>query len=636
VNALLKSIDLFKNNYFILILTGLLISCGAPNKNPFGTSQFIKLENWHYRIGDSPTETSGKFLWISESLNSDGWKAAATSDEILSENSSGTIWLRMTLPAYKLNNPVLYLGAVEKHMQVYLNNKLLYQTGEITTVTNLQFLGWHQNLVPLPARRSGDVLTLRIRYGSSIDGPPGVVLIGNAADLYQAMFMENSDDFVFGSIFFFIGLAAVIIYAGFQRTKLILAIALFLIPISIFIAANSSFLQMLFNAPLLFYQADHFSLYAASIGGIYSMELIVADNYKKIVRIIWMLLLFYMAGDLLSNMFIGVTHPSNFMHFLVLLCVSLIAAFITIFLSIKKGDVENKILLIGMIIFILFAVMEVMIFVTGTKDHNFGYSANVIHFGVLFYVISLISIIVHKYAEANRGKEKAQKEALEAAKRESRARAEFSSRLIESQETERKRIAGELHDSIGQDIIIAKSMLTFDKNSELGNIENVNEILSKTARSISEISHNLRPLELDELGLTTTLESMIDRIDEITDIEFDVRLEDIDDLIDEDNRINFFRIVQEALNNIVKHSAADMVSIYASKKEDFFILTIHDNGKGFDISKKNSGSRPHFGISAMKERASLINGKLSIASGEKNGTKIALSIRLNRESLNGK
>jgi two-component system nitrate/nitrite sensor histidine kinase NarQ len=79
-----------------------------------------------------------------------------------------------------------------------------------------------------------------------------------------------------------------------------------------------------------------------------------------------------------------------------------------------------------------------------------------------------------------------------------------------------------------------------------------------------------------------------------------------------------------------------MVSIYASKKEDFFILTIHDNGKGFDISKKNSGSRPHFGISAMKERASLINGKLSIASGEKNGTKIALSIRLNRESLNGK
>ena len=94
-------------------------------------------------------------------------------------------------------------------------------------------------------------------------------------------------------------------------------------------------------------------------------------------------------------------------------------------------------------------------------------------------------------------------------------------------------------------------------------------------------------------------------LEEITDIKFEVELPEIDKYFDKNSSINIFRVFQEALNNIVKHSAATIVKIKAYAKGDFLKITIEDNGKGFagdSTAAAESSKRAHFGIAGMKER----------------------------------
>ena len=143
----------------------------------------------------------------------------------------------------------------------------------------------------------------------------------------------------------------------------------------------------------------------------------------------------------------------------------------------------------------------------------------------------------------------------------------FSRQLIASQENERKRIAAELHDSLGQRLVVIHNLALFALRSRNKNtIEPaaVEEIGSETKLAIQEtreISYNLRPFQLDRLGLTKAIEVMIRTVARSTEIAISSQIDDIDDLFPEDLRINFYRILQEGLNNVVKHAAATVVEI---------------------------------------------------------------------------
>ncbi len=619
-----------KNVYFILLLLP-LISPAQGNKTTSNEIRFVQLKNWQYRIGDSLVDSNGNLLWLNNTLNSEKWKSIKSLDELPLNSGVKKIWLRTVIPDYKFINPAIYLGQVEEYFQVYLNKKLIYQLGDFSSFDKVNFLGWQQNLIPIRYHKKGDVITLRIWCGSGKIGPAGYVLIGSAENLFKELFFHNLVDLIFASIFFFIGIASVIIYFGFQKKNLIFGIALFLIPISIFISANTSFLQMIFKAPRIFYQLDHFSLYAASIGGFFIIEQLVSKKYKKIIRTTWLISLAYMTGDLLSNILWGVTEPRWFVCFLSLLGLNMIISVVVLVLNVKKGGVENKLLLAGMIIFLFSASIELILFFEKTRGNYFGYNVLVIHIGVLSYVISLILIIVYNYINANKEKDIAQEKVLEATKRENKAQSEFASKLIESQEQERKRIAGELHDSIGQDLLIAKNLLLINKEKAFTAEDEIPKMLSKTIREISEISHNLRPSELDELGLTMAVESMVDRIQEASNIKFKLNIEDIDYTATGDNGINLFRIIQEALNNIVKHSKAAEVVITSKLEKGFLILQINDNGVGFDEANYSRDNRPHFGLSEIKERVKYLKGQLHIFSNEDKGTTLKISIPIKED-----
>jgi len=217
------------------------------------------------------------------------------------------------------------------------------------------------------------------------------------------------------------------------------------------------------------------------------------------------------------------------------------------------------------------------------------------------------------------------------------AQAAFSRQLIESQEGERKRIAAELHDSLGQNLLVIKNwaLLALNKsNGDQGLTEQLNEISTTASQSIEEvreISHNLRPYQLDDIGLARVLKAMINRIAQASGIEFTQDIDGgIDDLLSPELQISLYRIVQEALNNIVKHSKATAAKISLKKGEGNLTLSIEDNGQGFsrEANAIAKSGRRGFGLTGMAERARMLGGTVTMQSEPGLGTKIFVLIEL--------
>jgi signal transduction histidine kinase/ligand-binding sensor domain-containing protein len=215
------------------------------------------------------------------------------------------------------------------------------------------------------------------------------------------------------------------------------------------------------------------------------------------------------------------------------------------------------------------------------------------------------------------------------------AQAAFSRQLMQSQEDERKRIAAELHDSLGQSLAIIKNRamlsLSAPDNHEraLEQLREISEASAEVIDEVKEIAHNLRPYQLDRLGLTKTIEGMIRKVAETHDARFAVEVDRIDGLFTPEGEINLFRIVQESVNNIVEHAEATEAGVTIKKDERSVTVTIRDNGKGFDSAPAAGGSVPRgFGLVGMAERARVLGGDYEIHSVPGQGTTVRLVVDL--------
>ncbi len=230
-------------------------------------------------------------------------------------------------------------------------------------------------------------------------------------------------------------------------------------------------------------------------------------------------------------------------------------------------------------------------------------------------------------------KEIAQQQTLEAVELEKETRKKYTQKLLTVQEEQCRRISNELHDSVGQDLLVVKNLIHLGKKNNINVIENdsyYDKIFNSASRAIDEvrdISRALHPVQLEKLGLTLAVKSLIDRFNETTEIACSSGVDDINDILKKESEIHLYRIVQECLNNIIKHSKADRVNIKVSKKTDKIILLIEDNGKGFDYNKtkKNAGG---LGLNSILERVNLLNGELEIKSELNKGTKILVKIKI--------
>lgn len=215
-------------------------------------------------------------------------------------------------------------------------------------------------------------------------------------------------------------------------------------------------------------------------------------------------------------------------------------------------------------------------------------------------------------------------------KRKQLEREGFSRRLIESQEAERKRLAGELHDSLGQILLIVKNWTLIGLNSLAEDNparEHLTEISGNASLAIEEvreISRNLRPRHLEMIGLTSTIEQMVRQISSSTDIEFITETDNIDGLLSRESEINLYRVLQECLNNVLKHSTATKAWLSIKRTPDGAQIICRDNGKGFDpqIISTTSG----LGLIGMAERVRMLDGKYTMESGPGKGVTIHITI----------
>jgi len=216
------------------------------------------------------------------------------------------------------------------------------------------------------------------------------------------------------------------------------------------------------------------------------------------------------------------------------------------------------------------------------------------------------------------------------------ARQEFTQRLISAQEQERKRLAGELHDSLGQNLSLIKNRIQLALSrpgmapAVANHLEAASKLMTDCLTEVRNLAHHLRPLPIEQSGLTDCLEELVQEVADSSAILFERRFEKVDDLFPGEQATVIYRIVQEALNNLVKHSRASAAAVTMERDLHCVRLKIEDNGRGFD---KATVIGPHrirtgIGLTSIDERVRMLGGSLDIRTGPAQGTILKIEIPL--------
>jgi len=219
-----------------------------------------------------------------------------------------------------------------------------------------------------------------------------------------------------------------------------------------------------------------------------------------------------------------------------------------------------------------------------------------------------------------------------ALKRDRRLQQEFSSRLMESQENERKRIAGELHDSLGQNLLVIRNRALMGlKDESLGKqardqFDQISSVATQAIDEVRGISYGLRPYQLDRLGLTKAIGSITSGL--ASTVRFAMQLDPIDDEVGKEGAIHVYRIVQEGINNILKHGDATDAKVEIRVEGSRLRIVIEDNGKGMPALPGANGTGPAggLGLVGIAERAKILNGTMTIESKAGEGTTLTVVI----------
>lgn len=242
--------------------------------------------------------------------------------------------------------------------------------------------------------------------------------------------------------------------------------------------------------------------------------------------------------------------------------------------------------------------------------------------GALLTVIFLALMIVQMRAR----KAKAEKDAAILEERERGLEAVF-----EAAEEERQRIAKDLHDGIGQQMSglkMAWSNLTVKISSELGDeakqLEELTAILNDAASEVREISHQMMPKALEESGLVDALKEMLDKSLRLTGIKHEFEHFNFEGRLEPKIELSLYRVSQELINNVIKHSGADFVSVQLFLNGDYLILIIEDNGRGMEASSATDGH----GMLNIKSRLNTIDGNVNYEASPNAGTTATIRIKL--------
>jgi len=214
---------------------------------------------------------------------------------------------------------------------------------------------------------------------------------------------------------------------------------------------------------------------------------------------------------------------------------------------------------------------------------------------------------------------------------EAKEKQEFGLKIIEAQEEERKKISREIHDGPAQMLanillrseLVDRALRDQGTDMALQEIKSVRKMIRTSLYEVRRIIYDLRPMALDDLGLLPTIKRYISTISDYNDINIEFDSIGKDERLKSQYEIASFRLLQESLQNAIKHANATLIQVKLEITNRNLAMSVKDNGDGFDPKERSESS---FGIIGMKERVEMFNGELKIDSTKGKGTRIYINV----------
>jgi signal transduction histidine kinase len=250
------------------------------------------------------------------------------------------------------------------------------------------------------------------------------------------------------------------------------------------------------------------------------------------------------------------------------------------------------------------------------KEKLSNVNKNIIIITIIIIAIALLLVLL--LIQQKRKRNLLEKQAKE----KIRLKQQSLNSIIQAQESERQRIAKDLHDSIVQQLGSLKMRLSSTFQNQAISDEFSIELLEKTTTELRELSHRMMPKSLEELGLIAAVEDTLSISFDLTDIKYTFDNFGITNRLPQRLEITIFRVLQELINNIIKHSQATEVSIQLIKNQSHTILIVEDNGVGFSHNSKKDG----IGLLNINSRLDSVDGSVNYGPSVQSGTLVTIRI----------
>lgn len=595
---------------YVLILFTALAASGLHSQEQDAVQV---IESWKYRWGDTAAASGSKNEWFDGEL----------SYNIPGRDGDSILWLRTNLPPGNWKEPVLYLSKIDHYFQVYIDGEQVYKytREEMEASGKKRIHLWYT--IPLKKNFEGKTLELRIWSDHRI----GVmeVLIGDNRKIIDRIATTDLDQLILGSLFAILGLTAFGI-AVVRKTdrKLIIPFALLSSHFGLITLMQTEGVQGIEWAGITYLDAISVFLLPATF--CYFFEKAFGAGYRRLVRRLWQVHLAYGVTVILLATWVRLPYEIPFFLLTVLTLLFVVG---TALQSGFKGDKEARIFTIGVIVFVLFLIRDVLVgldLVPGWKLIH--------HWGAFVFIGSVGVILERRFEDARR--------LLRVSREELR---KLAGHLQDVRESERAHIAREIHDELGQyltglkmDVAIATDQIKEQtdgllREALLRKLGSTSELIDKTVQSVRKIASDLRPIVLDNLGLLAAIEWQVEEFQSRTGIISECHLTaDAPDL-GRDRSTGVFRILQESLTNVLRHSGASRVTVEFGKDAGSYFMEIKDNGSGIrasDLHKSKS-----FGVIGIKERALLLGGEARVTGEPGQGTTVSVTIPINHSENKG-
>ena len=625
----------------LFICTFVLTGCSTDKPNQ--QNEILRLTQWQYHRGDLTKDSSGNYYFPTSGHDDSNWRNTPSS--LLSNQENKITWLRTPLPTWQKTAPAVFVNRAEQLMSVYLDGKKIFTNRSfIYGMDDIDALTFRWYLVPLPENCSGKYLYFRFYSQSGKIGLASHVSLGSTSLFLEQMASENIPDVIIGAFILAAAFVMLCIFIFLRREKFYLGLTIFFFSLGTYISLNNPYVNVFLKNTSLIYFLDDFALIFSPFFFMV-LESTVPLKYQKYFRWIWKIHLVFLITAVILILTTPITMNQLLLPFFILILITSNSSLIPFVKSTSWKKIESVILLIGTLVFSFLSTVEIILYYVDYFAAAWYTRTYVLQWGTLFFVGSLIVLAMYRYLQELKEAKAVQEQlvrqqqlALEANQREIQTREQYTHQLLQSQDNERKRIALELHDAVGQELLIIKNLSTLcmkslnnpeQQESSTEYIKEISSASTSVIESVRTLSKNLHPYQLDNLGLSEALEAVVQRFEGLSEIHFEYSVERIDGLLNREQELHIYRILQELLNNIIKHSGAKHAEVFISRSETDIVIKVKDDGKG--INKAGDGnsiptSVKGFGISGINERVSILHGTMFLESENNKGASIYIRV----------